>query len=132
MSVRINIQCWFWLLEVPRHRELADTGHILFTDGGFGRENNPTGQGKREIEDFHRPNSIGIVVSVRTARKKKATTGSSLRRFLTVIAKDFKDIVHDISDPESTHEDIELAADEKRFPYYRLNQKDSLGIELDR
>ena len=117
----------------PLKIEKARTsGHILFTDGGFGRENNPTGQGKREIEDFHGPNSVGIVVSVGTARKKKETTGLWLRRFLTVIAKDFKDIVHDISDPESTHEDMELAAEEKRFPYYRLNQKDGLDIELDR
>ena len=117
----------------PLKIEKARTsGHILFTDGGFGQSNNPTREGTREIEDFHGPNSIGIVVSVGTARKKKEATGSWLRRFLTAIVKDFKDMAHDVSDPETTHEDLELAADRMGFPYYRLNQKDGLDIELDR
>ena len=116
----------------PLKIEMARTsGHILFTDGGFSQNNNPTREGIREIGDFHGPNSIGIVVSVGTARKKKEATGSRLRRFFTVIKKDVEDMAHEISDPEAIHEEMQRAEDEQGFAYYRLNHENGLDIRLD-
>ena len=107
------------------------SGHILFRDGGFSLNNNPTREGTREIEDFHGPNSIGIVVSVGTARKKKEATGSWLRRFFTGMKKELEDMAHAITDPEAIHEEMQKAEDEQGFPYYRLNHENGLDIELD-
>src|SRR5205085_1147612 len=53
-------------IEIP-----GNTGHLLFTDGGFNYTNNPTAEGTREIEDLSGSNSIGVVVSIGTARRSE-------------------------------------------------------------
>ena len=114
----------------PLKVEQARTSeHIFFTDGGFSHTNNPTLQGKREIEDLYGTNSIGIVVSVGTARKKKEETGPPGLRFFTKIRREMKGWAHEMSDPEEVHHDMQR---ERDFPYYRLNDPEGLDIELDR
>ena len=109
----------------PLKVEKARTsGHILFTDGGFGQSNNPTRQAIREIEGLHGPGSIATVVSVGTARGKKEDNRFRMVRFL-------KSMASDLSDPEIIHDDIREQAPQK-FLYYRLNHKEGLDIELDR
>ena len=107
----------------PLKVEKARTsGHILFTDGGFSHTNNPTRQAIREIEDLHGRSSIGTVVSVGTARRKKEDNRFRMVRFL-------KSMAFDLSDPETIHDDMQR---EQGFPYYRLNHPEGLDIELDR
>ena len=114
---------FFEPLKVPKART---SGHILFTDGGFSQTNNPTRQGIREIEDLHGRGSIGTVVSVGTARRKKEDNRFRMVRF-------FKSMAFDLSDPETIHDDI-LARDRntQNFSYHRLNDPDGLDIEFDR
>ena len=116
----------------PLKVEKAQTsGHILFTDGGFGNSNNPTRQAMREIEDLHGRSSIGTVVSVGTARKKKEDNRFRVVRFLESMA-------FDLTDPETIHDDMQREhdmqpeQDTQKFSYFRLNHPEGLDIELDR
>ena len=103
------------------------TGPMLFEDGGFNYTNNPTGEGVREIEEAKGSNSIGIVVSVGTARTDEA---QAQKRFFPIVPW-VKSIAQKLSSPEPIHEEMEFFAQRKEFPYYRLNNPNSLNVELD-
>lgn len=117
---------YFEPLKVERARA---SGHILFTDGGFSHTNNPTRTGKSEIKVLRGSDSIGIVVSVGTARKKKEESSSAWVRFVNKIPREMRDMAHELSDPEAVHDEM---LQEQESPYYRLNHPDGLDIELDR
>ena len=106
-------------------------GFTEYTDGGMGHTNNPTRTGKQEIEDLYGSQSIGIVVSVGTARKlkkdaKKATFFSTIPE----TAREFSDTA---TDPEVIHEEMQRdhEKNDEPFPYYRLNHPGGLQTELD-
>ena len=121
---------YFEPLKVEKARE---TGHILFTDGGFSNTNNPTRRAQLEIEELHGAGSIGIVVSVGTARKKWKDKSSRWLHFFNKIPREMKGMAHELSDPEVVHGDMqrESERDKQQFPYYRLNHPDGLDIDLD-
>ena len=105
-------------------------GFMEFTDGGFGQANNPTRTGKQEIEDLHGYNSIGIVVSIGTARKLKKDAKNAT--FFSTIPDSAREFADTATDPETTHDDMQRDDDRQgRFPYYRLNQPGGLQTELD-
>ena len=111
--------------------KIGDSGsgdYWLFEDGGFSHSNNPTLEGLQEIEDMYEDNSVGVVVSVGTARKGETKrTGnpfSAARR----AGKKFADTA---TDPEPNHRSMERAATKRRFPYYRLNDPRKLDVDLD-
>src|SRR5437667_1226705 len=109
-------------IEIPGMRT-----HLLFTDGGFTYVNNPTMEGIREIEDLYGSNSIGVVVSIGTAR---ATTPNPTRGLIRKI----KHISSSATDPEVIHRDVvqkSATGDFPHFSYYRLNEPDGLRIDLD-
>lgn len=101
----------------------GSTAHLLFTDGGFSYTNNPTREGTQEIEDVYGSNSIGVVVSVGTARRDKPSQGKGIRRVV-------EGIVNMAADPEKIHNEMETKS-EGHFEYYRLNDRDALNIKLD-
>lgn len=92
----------------------------------MGDTNNPTRTGKQEIEDLHGYQSIGIVVSVGTARKLKENAKKT-KFFSTIldIAKEFSDRA---TDPEVIHEGMQRdhEKNDNLFPYYRLNRPGGL------
>ena len=108
--------------------EIASQGvKISFRDGGFGRTNNPTREAKREIERLHGESSLGVLVSVGTARQFR--DDDKKRPFFSSMFHFGKNLAHMAADPEDVHEDLQ---DENRdFPYYRLNDPGSLNVELD-
>jgi len=109
-------------IEIPGMRT-----HLLFTDGDFTYVNNPTMEGIREIEDLYGSNSIGVVVSIGTAR---ATTPNPTRGLIRKI----KHISSSATDPEVIHRDVvqkSAPGDFSHFSYYRLNEPDGLRIDLD-
>ena len=107
------------------------SGHIRFTDGGFSHTNNPTRRGQLEIEDIHGSDSIGIVVSVGTARKTRENKSSPWLQFFNMAQRKMKDWVHEMTDPEVVHEDMQHERDKQDFLYYRLNDEEGLDVELD-
>ena len=119
---------YFEPLKVEKARA---SGHVLFTDGGFSHTNNPTRRGQLEIEDFHGPGSIGIVVSVGTARKEKKAKGLPGLHFFNKVPREMRDMAHNMSDPEVVHRDMKRERDKQDFTYYRLNDQQGLDIELD-
>lgn len=105
-------------------------GFAEFTDGGFGQANNPTRTGKQEIEDLHGSTSIGVVVSIGTARKfKKDAKKATFFSTIPASAREFADTA---TDPEIIHNEMQRDHDRyKEFPYYRLNYPGGLQTELD-
>ncbi len=103
-------------------------GSILFTDGGFSYENNPSREGKREIQDLHGHNGTHILVSVGTARK----TREGKKSFFNKVPREFRGMADALSNPEQVHADVERDQRKEGFHYYRLNHLDGLDIELDR
>ena len=101
----------------------GSSAHLLFTDGGFSYTNNPTREGTQEIEDVYGANSIGVVVSVGTARRDKPSQGKGIRRVV-------EGIVNMAADPEKIHKEM-VTKSEGHFEYYRLNDRDALNIKLD-
>ena len=97
--------------------------HLLFQDGGFSLNNNPTLEGKLEIEEYYDRNSINIVVSVGTARSSPKSG-----RGFTRVAKGF---VNKFTDPELRHNDMRQTSQREGFTYYRLNDPGTLEVELD-
>ena len=105
-------------------------GFTEFTDGGFGRANNPTKTGKQEIEDLHGRDSVGVVVSVGTARKLKEDAKKA--NFFSTIPASAREFADQATDPEVIHDDIQREYDRhKQFSYYRLNHPGGLQTELD-
>lgn len=105
-------------------------GFTEFTDGGFGQANNPTRTGKQEIEDLHGYTSIGIVVSVGTARKLKEDAKKAT--FFSTIPDSAREFADTATDPEIIHNEMQREhANHNEFPYYRLNHPGGLQTELD-
>ena len=105
-------------------------GFTEFTDGGIGRNNNPTRTGKHEIEDLHGSTSVGIVVSVGTARKQKRDAKRA--KFLSTIPDSAREFADEATDPEVVHRDMQRDYQRKHeFPYFRLNHPGGLQCELD-
>ena len=103
---------------------------ISFTDGGFGLTNNPTQEAKREVEELYGRDSVGIIVSVGTARKLNEETQK--KRFFTTLPTAAKASFHKMTDPEQIHKELQMEHDnEKAFSYYRLNHSGGLKTELD-
>lgn len=106
--------------------------HMLFEDGGFGHANNPTLEGTHELEDLYGHSSVGIVVSVGTARKdeegKKPVVFAAVRR----ATRQFAAVA---TDPEAVHRSMDRRSkrtnDGLSFSYFRLNDPGRLGVELD-
>ena len=121
-----------WYFEPLEVEKARASGHIYFTDGGFSRNNNPTRRGQLEIEELHGPDSIGIVVSVGTARQENVDKSSQWWHFVDKLPREMKGMAHNLSDPEQVHEDMQKEQKKQDFAYFRLNHKDGLNIALDR
>ena len=114
----------------PLKIENAVGGFANFTDGGFGTANNPTLTGKQEIEDLNGKSSIGIVVSVGTARKLKKDAKKAT--FFSTVPDSAREFANAASDPELIHKYMKREhAIFNEFPYYRLNEPGGLQTELD-
>jgi len=122
---------FFKPVKVERNTE-EGTDEVLFTDGGFGKSNNPTKQGIREIEELYGYGTVNVVVSVGTSRAD-AIGGTGFKQRI-------KDIADNATDPEEVHweivDDILTRKREKGerapFNYYRFNDPGALkGINLD-
>ncbi|KAL9118960.1 MAG: hypothetical protein Q9187_004487, partial [Circinaria calcarea] len=109
-------------IRIPR-----SSGHLLFTDGGFSTSNNPTREGTQEIEEMHGTNSMGVVVSIGTARHNERPREKGI---LPVIQK-LKGFVQSATDPEVMHLEMKRKSYPDKFPYYRLNDPGGTSIELD-
>ena len=112
----------------PLKIENAVGGFATFEDGGFGRANNPTRTGKQEIEDLNGKSSVGIVVSVGTARKLKKDAKKAT--FFSTIPNAAREFADTVTDPEDIHRDM-IREHIGSFPYYRLNDPGGLQTELD-
>lgn len=118
---------YFEPLTIPNARA---SGSIEFTDGGFGQANNPTRTGKQEIEDLYGHTSVGIVVSVGTARKLKSQAKKAT--FFSTIPDSAREFADTATDPEETHKQVQRDQDRyNKYPYYRLNDPGGLQTELD-
>ena len=105
-------------------------GFVEFTDGGFSQANNPTRTGKQDIEDLHGYSSIGIVVSIGTARKLKKDAKTAT--FFSTIPDSAREFADTATDPEIIHAEMERDQSKyNEFPYYRLNHPGGLQVELD-
>ena len=114
----------------PLKVENAVGGLATFEDGGFGQANNPTRTGKQEIEDLNGKSSIGIVVSVGTARKQKKDAKKAT--FFSTIPDSAREFADTATDPEIIHKEMKREHDKyNEFPYYRLNERGGLQTELD-
>ena len=119
---------YFEPLEIDHHA--ARGKKISFTDGGFSHTNNPTREGLREIEDLHGENSVGIAVSVGTARKLKED--SKNKAFFSTIPRSTRDFADTATDPEIVHKQLQRDHDRNpKFSYYRLNHPGGLNTDLD-
>ncbi|KAL8788948.1 MAG: hypothetical protein Q9195_007064 [Heterodermia aff. obscurata] len=104
--------------------------HILFEDGGFSDANNPTLLGTQELEDLYGSDSLGIIVSVGTARKDENKKKKSFYKTIIWATKKF---AAKASYPEAAHKSMKRKAKEVGldFSYHRLNDPGKLEIELD-
>ncbi|KAL9090907.1 MAG: hypothetical protein Q9165_005115 [Trypethelium subeluteriae] len=96
---------------------------ILYVDGGQDENNNPVRQAVEEVENLAGPASLGIVVSVGTAR------GTAESR-MTIIAT-LKSIIAERTDPEKNHRWAMKRFAESPRRYFRLNDHGALGMDLD-
>lgn len=104
-------------------------GKVYYSDGGFGQTNNPTLEGIRELETLHRRpegtsvvyGSIGVVVSIGTARADNKPGGTS-------IFKRAKEAFSTATDPQFVAEAVKY---DDRTNCWRFNDKNGLDMELD-
>ena len=110
----------------PLKLELQTGNYLDFRDGGFGYTNNPTKVGIEEIEGHYGDNSVGVIVSVGTARKDKKPRDTGIFS----ISSKLRDIASKATDPEKVHNDLE---DNTKYHelYYRFNNPGSLDVEMD-
>ncbi|PVI05712.1 FabD/lysophospholipase-like protein [Periconia macrospinosa] len=95
-----------------------------FSDGGFGHTNNPTDEGRREIESLHGQCNIGMIVSIGTARGTKVHGKNRLFNL-------FRDSIYKATDPEAVHEML-VKLDHLKGRYWRLNdRKTDMNVQLD-
>lgn len=107
----------------------AAKGKKISFDGGFSHTNNPTREGIREIQDLYGETSIGIVVSVGTARKLKEDKKKSFFSTIPRLTREFADTA---TDPEIVHKELHREHSRNpKFPYYRLNHPGGLKTDLD-
>ena len=119
---------YFESLKIQHARR--DKVFIEFTDGGFCQANNPTRTGKQEIEDLHGDFTVGIVVSIGTARKFKRDAKKAT--FFSTIPDSAREFADTATDPEVVHEGMQRDHDKHtEFPYFRLNFPGGLQTELD-
>ena len=97
--------------------------NVTYTDGGLQESNNPTKKGVNEIKQLYGPSSVGIVVSVGTARGETHTK-SRIKRKL-------KGMFGAASDPEKIHAWATEKLPRAQTSYYRLNNPGDLRLELD-
>lgn len=109
-------------LEIPRSTE-----YMRFTDAGISDTNNPTLVGTKEIERANGTNSIGIVVSVGSARRDE---NNPKKIFMASKAK-LKDITQNATDTRRIHDELKEKAKRTGFSYYRLNDPKGLKMKLD-
>jgi hypothetical protein len=102
----------------------------IFEDGGFGKSNNPTIEGIQEIKKLHGKDSVGVVVSVGTARADHVQGTGILHRV--------RKMGHIATNPDDVHKEVErllasaqLNETADRFDYFRLNAPGLLNIALD-
>lgn len=109
-------------IDIPGSKE-----HMSLTDAGFGHNNNPTKEGTNEIEWMYGTESIGIVVSVGTARRDEG----DLKRGPFAFKSKLEQIAQNATDTERVHTDMETNSSKDEFSYYRLNDPDGLKMQLD-
>ena len=109
-------------IKIPRSSQ-----RMLFTDGGINYTNNPTIEGTRDIEEAHGNHSIGVVVSVGTARKDQRPKEEG---WFPIVSK-LKGIVETATNTEPVHRDMEEKSGREEFPYFRLNDPGGLDVGLD-
>ena len=105
---------------------VGSEGHLVLRDGGFSSMNNPTKEAIKEIEELYGSDSVGSVVSVGTARKDY---GEVKPHFFLTIPKYVKETTKVAINPEKVHSDLE--SDMREGNYWRLNDPEKLGVELD-
>lgn len=103
--------------------------YLLFKDGGFGDDNNPTKQGLREIKEGYGDKAIGVVVSVGTSRLDKPDRKHKVFHIVPVV----KEMSQMANDPEKVHKEVEEMSqhEDHPFDYYRLNSPGELDVQLD-
>lgn len=101
---------------------IGSEGESLFQDGGFGRLNNPSLEGKSEIRNLHGANRLGIAVSVGTAKTEEEGAQSSIIGILRSLAAVATNV-------EAAHQDMENASHEENFGYYRFNAEGDHALQ---
>ena len=100
---------------------------LVFVDNGFGSSSNPAVEAYYEVLGQHGCNeeAIGTFVSVGTARGRYDRLGKGqINQVETGITMN--------TDPEDVHASMLELSQEKKFPYYRLNQAGALSdLEAD-
>ena len=102
---------------------------IHFEDGGFSHANNPTTEGTNELEDLYGPNTVGIIVSVGTARKDDSK--NEKKSLFMTIPRETKKFAAIATDPEGAHKHMKRHSKRSNLSYYRLNDPGRLDVELD-
>lgn len=105
-------------------------GYTSMTDGSSTDANNPSKVIKEDIEDLHGLDSIGIIVSIGTARKMDE--GKTKRPSIFTLLHHSTKLINQVTDPEPVHLSLKRESENnEKFPYYRLNHLDGLRIALD-
>ena len=102
-------------------------GSTEFRDGGFSQANNPTRTGKHEIEDLHGYASIDIIVSVGTARK--LVKDAKKKTFFSTIPNLANEFADNATDPEKTHEEIQIPILSTQLSRRSQNRSGRVGAE---
>lgn len=119
---------YFDPLKIHIHRS---RDYILFEDGGFSVANNPTYFGTQELQDLYGNDSLGVIVSVGTARKDES---KKKKPFYMAIPGAAKKFASKATDPEGAHNLMRRKASEPAsdFSYHRFNDPGGrLEMELD-
>lgn len=102
-------------------------GNVTYSDGGFSNTNNPAIEGIRNIGERWSPDSVGIVVSVGTARYGPPSESKwwSFRGRVTKWTDNMTDQqpVHRSAKAKSKHKDFV-------FPYFRFTVKREFALRI--
>lgn len=116
-----------WIFSPLEIKLSSAGGHVVFRDGGLGPANNPSQEASYELEDLYGANSIGIVVSVGTARKEQTRK----HNFFNSVPGAAREFATSATDPEKIHQFMQRKYELDGVPYFRINHPDQLGIEMD-